>query len=58
MRERAIGVERSQPSAFAEGPKTFFFKGTNGRWKEVLSEEELALYDQKAVQVLTPECRE
>ena len=32
------------------GANTFFFKGTNGRWKDVLSVEELALYDEKAAQ--------
>ena len=57
MRDRAIRSEGSQPSPFAEGSKTFFFKGTNGRWKDVLTDEELALYDQKVAQVLTPECR-
>lgn len=35
----------------------FFFKGTNGRWREALSPEELALYDVKAAEVLTPDCR-
>ena len=30
------------------GAKTFFFKGTNGRWKEVLSPDELALYEETA----------
>jgi aryl sulfotransferase len=57
MRERALDAEGSTPSAFKEGAKTFFFKGTNGRWKDVLSAEELALYEEKAAQVLTPECR-
>jgi aryl sulfotransferase len=46
------------PSAiFKDGVKTFFFKGTNGRWKEVLSAEELAFYEEKAATVLTPEGR-
>jgi aryl sulfotransferase len=39
------------------GAQTFFFKGTNGRWKQVLSSEELALYEKTAARVLTPECR-
>jgi aryl sulfotransferase len=39
------------------GAETFFYKGTNGRWREVLSEEELALYDEAATRVMTPECR-
>jgi aryl sulfotransferase len=38
------------------GAKTFFFKGMNGRWKEVLSPEELVLYEQAVERVLTPEC--
>lgn len=38
------------------GPQTFVFKGTNGRWKDVLSPEELALYTETAAKVLTPEC--
>ncbi|MFZ4657726.1 MAG: hypothetical protein ACOYNY_11985 [Caldilineaceae bacterium] len=29
----------------------------NGRWKGVLSAAELALYEQKAAQVLTPDCK-
>jgi aryl sulfotransferase len=57
MRERALNNDRGKPSAFTEGAKTFFFKGTNGRWKEVLSAEEVALYEEKAAQLLTPDCR-
>ncbi len=40
-----------------EGAKTFFFKGTNGRWKDVLDKEELALYEGAAANLLTPDCR-
>jgi aryl sulfotransferase len=39
------------------GPQTFFFKGSNGRWKDVLSADELALYDQTAANVLPSDCR-
>ena len=39
------------------GAETFFYKGTNNRWKEVLSVDELALYEAAAKRVLTPECR-
>ena len=31
-------------------------KGTNGRWKEVFSEEELQLYHDTCERVLTPDC--
>jgi aryl sulfotransferase len=39
-----------------EGMNTFFFKGTNGRWREVLTEEELAMYEAAKRRVLTPDC--
>ena len=40
------------------GAQTFLNKGTNGRWRDVLSDEELALYDTACQRALTPECRE
>ena len=39
------------------GANTFLHKGTNGRWRDVLSNEELALYDAACDRVLTPDCR-
>ncbi|MEZ4682915.1 MAG: sulfotransferase domain-containing protein [Caldilineaceae bacterium] len=60
MRQEAVQAEAAdsaRTSVWKEGGKTFFFKGTNGRWKDVLSAEELALYEEKAAQILTPECR-
>ena len=57
MREREDRLDARMKEIFKEGAKTFFFKGTNGRWKDVLSAEELALYEEKAAQVLTPDCR-
>jgi aryl sulfotransferase len=39
------------------GAKTFLNKGTNGRWRDVLSEEELTLYDDACGRSLTPDCR-
>ena len=38
--------------------QTFLHKGTNGRWREVLTDEELVLYDQACSRVLTAECRD
>jgi len=40
------------------GAKTFLHKGTNGRWLDVLSDEEMSLYDAACERTLTPECRE
>jgi aryl sulfotransferase len=33
---------------FPEGARRFFFKGTNGRWRGVLTDDDLALYQAKA----------
>ena len=57
MRERESRLNKSWSATFKKGAGTFFYKGVNGRWKDVLSAEELALYEQKAEQVLTPDCR-
>jgi aryl sulfotransferase len=57
MRDNAERLNPLLPAIFKDGVKTFFFKGTNGRWKEALSAEELALYEEKAATVLTPDCR-
>lgn len=40
------------------GAQTFLHKGTNGRWREVLSDEEIKYYDAACERVLTHECRE
>ena len=39
---------------FAEGSRRFFNKGTNGRWRGVLTERDLALYDAKTRAKFTP----
>jgi hypothetical protein len=39
-------------------PQVSFYKGTNGRWRDILSAEELALYDQAAKRELTLDCRQ
>lgn len=39
-----------------EGPQTFFHKGTNGRWKNILSADELRLYDDAMRKTLPPDC--
>jgi len=38
------------------GGDTFIYKGTNGRWKDVLTAEELALYDAAVKKTLPPDC--
>jgi aryl sulfotransferase len=41
---------------FEGGAERFFFKGTNGRWRDVLTEDDLALYE-TAASKLEPELR-
>ena len=45
-----------ETAIFEGGSEGFFFKGTNGRWRDVLTEEDLVLYEQAKARVLTPEC--
>ncbi len=44
--------------AFKGGSDAFIFKGTNGRWRDVLTSEDLALYEDTKSLILTPECAE
>lgn len=39
-----------------KGAHTFFNKGTNGRWRDVLSESDLQLYQEAVNANLTPDC--
>jgi aryl sulfotransferase len=39
------------------GAQTFLHKGTNGRWRDVLSDDDLKLYDAACDRALTRECR-
>jgi aryl sulfotransferase len=52
MKQDAIRNEdRSRPIFFEGGAGRFFHKGTNGRWRDVLAEEDLALYETAAAQL-------
>lgn len=41
---------------FAGGNTAFINKGTNGRWRTVLGEDDLLLYEEAKARVLTPDC--
>jgi aryl sulfotransferase len=56
MRRNAEQVAPGGGAPFVGGAKTFIFKGTNGRWMNVLSADELVLYKQTVARVLTPDC--
>jgi aryl sulfotransferase len=57
-RMRAIAEQEGGTlgSFFDGGAKSFFFKGTNGRWRDVLDADDLALYEAAKQRVLEPAC--
>jgi len=57
MRNNAERLEPGIKEVWKDGAATFYFKGTNGRWMDVLSAAELALYEETASKVLMPDCR-
>ena len=60
VRKKALEVEANapsdQPRVFRGGQAAFFFKGTNGRWKDVLTADDLALYEDAKSRVLSADC--
>lgn len=58
MRSEAERTDAGLVRSFEGGASTFFFKGINGRWRDVLSPGELALYERKVSQLLTADGRE
>ncbi len=52
-------AERAAPlggAVFTGGASSFFNKGVNGRWKDVLSADEIADYERTALEKLGPDC--
>ena len=56
MKENVEALLPRADNMWKGGAKTFIFKGTNGRWKDVLSQEELGLYTDAVARVLEPDC--
>jgi aryl sulfotransferase len=56
MREEARAEGEGISMVFEGGVDRFFHKGTNGRWRDVLTDDDLALYD-KAAATLAPNLR-
>jgi len=59
VKERVSALPEDQDAsriAFRGGAGTFFHKGVNGRWRDVLDEADLALYESAKARVLTPDC--
>ncbi len=57
MRKRGEKYAPGGGEFWKGGAKTFLNKGTNGRWRDVLTDEELALYNAACERTLSPECR-
>ncbi len=57
-RKAALWDEENEgePRLFSGGESSFIYKGTNGRWQSVLSDEDLELYEQTKSKVLPPDC--
>ena len=51
MRERARGDGDRASLIFEGGAGRFFYQGSNGRWRDVLTDDDLALYDAAAATV-------
>ena len=57
MKQQAAQLVPGAEAVFHGGAQSFIFKGTNGRWRTVLSEDELAHYRETVSRVLEPACR-
>ena len=55
MADDAAGTS-SMPLVWKDGAESFFYQGTNGRWRDVLTDDDLELYE-VAVERLDPELR-
>lgn len=58
MRDEAERTQAGVTTSFVGGASTFFFKGVNGRWRDVLSARELELYYRQVEALLPPDARE
>ncbi len=57
MRRNGDQTLPAPAGVWKDGAQTFFFKGTNGRWRDVLTAEEVAMYEETAARVLTADCQ-
>jgi aryl sulfotransferase len=56
MKENASRLSSVLESSFAGGSKDFVNKGTNGRWRDVLTADDIGKYERLALENLGPEC--
>ena len=56
MKENAAKTAPMGGALWDGGAQTFIHKGVNGRWRDVLTPEEIAKYEQLAAQELEQNC--
>jgi aryl sulfotransferase len=56
MRQNASKIAPVVDVFFKQGGNDFIYKGLNGRWKDMLTAEDLEKYEQVVRKKLTPEC--
>jgi aryl sulfotransferase len=56
MKQNAEKIMPGADFVWAGGAQTFINKGTNGRWRDVLTEDDLKLYEAAVARELTPDC--
>jgi aryl sulfotransferase len=56
MKAHAENVSPLGGAIFEGGAKSFIHKGVNGRWRDVLSAEDIAAYERRALAELGPDC--
>jgi aryl sulfotransferase len=54
MRRNGATLMSQGAENFEGGSSRFLYKGTNGRWRDVMTTEDIALYDQVAATRMTP----
>jgi aryl sulfotransferase len=56
MKAHANDVTPMSGAIFEGGGQTFINKGTNGRWRDVLTADDVAAYERRALAELGPDC--
>jgi len=56
MKRYAAALSPMIDVLFRGGGGTFIHEGTNGRWRDVLSQDDIAKFDRIALEKLGPEC--
>jgi aryl sulfotransferase len=56
MKRDAASLMPNREGRFVGGARTFIFKGTNGRWRDVLTDSDLDHYRAAVARELTPDC--